>query len=113
METEITSKSNMKFNCIKCDFKCDKKGDWNRHLLTSKHIMMYNVTQCGTIKEQKTSDHICPNCNKVYTSRNGLWVHKKKCNVIDLETEFKVLSNLVLDVIKKISLSKEVEIVKL
>jgi hypothetical protein len=48
----------------------------------------------------------------ILTSRNGLWVHKKKCNVIDLETEFKVLSNLVLDVIKKISLSKEVEIVK-
>ena len=109
METEITSKSNMKFNCIKCDFKCSKKGDWNRHLLTSKHIMMYNMTKCDAIKHQKTSPHICSGCNKVYTSRNGLWVHKKKCIineniVIDVvekeETEFKVLTNLVLDVIK-------------
>ena len=109
METEITSKSNLKFNCNKCYFKCSKKGDWNRHLLTSKHIMMYNVTNCGAIKHQKTSTHICSVCNKVYTSRNGLWVHKKKCIineniVIDVvekeETEFKVLTNLVLDVIK-------------
>ena len=109
METEITSKKCEKFICNKCDFKCYKKGDWTRHLLTGKHKMMYNVTENDKNKHQKTSHHNCGNCNKLYTSRNGLWVHKKKCIVneniiLDVvekeETEFKVLTNLVLDVIK-------------
>jgi hypothetical protein len=109
MGTEITSKNVGKFSCKKCVFKCSKKGDWTRHLLTSKHKMMYNMTDCDTEKHQKTSTHSCSACNKTYTSRNGLWVHKKKCTineniVIDVveneETEFKVLTNLVLDVIK-------------
>ena len=112
METQITSKKSDKFSCNNCDFKCSKKGDWTRHLLTSKHKMMYNMTQCDENKHQKTSNHKCSNCNKLYTSRNGLWVHKKKCiivvndeniilDVVEKEdTEFKVLTNLVLDVIK-------------
>ena len=30
-------KSENKFECIFCDFKCSKKGDWNRHILSLKH----------------------------------------------------------------------------
>ena len=27
---------------------------------------------------------MCEICNKQYTSRNGLWKHKKTCNVINI-----------------------------
>ena len=30
-------KSESKFECIFCDFRCSKKGDWNRHILSLKH----------------------------------------------------------------------------
>ena len=30
-------KTESKFECIFCDFKCSKKGDWNRHILSLKH----------------------------------------------------------------------------
>ena len=58
------------FNCISCDFKCNKKGDWTRHINTSKHASYPNNI---------LYTHICANCNKKYNSRVGLWNHNKKC----------------------------------
>ena len=37
MDNKITSITSNNFICKKCDFKCSKKGDYNRHLLTAKH----------------------------------------------------------------------------
>ena len=76
MLTNFTSKNINLFYCENCDFKCCKKGDFNRHVLTSKH---QNLTQSNINLHQKTSNHICDNCNKIYKSRVGLWGHKKKC----------------------------------
>ena len=76
MLTDFTSKNINIFYCENCDFKCCKKGDYNRHVLTSKH---QNLTKTNIILHQKTSNHICDNCNKIYKSRVGLWSHNKKC----------------------------------
>ena len=72
-------KTSSKFYCKLCDFECCKKGDWTRHLNTSKHI---NRTLSNTNGTENTSDTLftCNNCNKQYKSRNGLWCHKKKCS---------------------------------
>ena len=78
MLTDFTSKNILFFYCENCDFKCSKKGDFNRHVLTSKH---QNLTKSNIILHQKTSNHICDNCSKTYKSRVGLWGHKKKCFV--------------------------------
>ena len=56
MLTDFTSKNILFFYCEKCDFKCCKKGDYNRHVLTSKH---QNLTKTNIILHQKTSNHIC------------------------------------------------------
>ena len=80
MLTNLTSKNIQNFVCENCDFKCSKKGDYNRHILTGKHI---KLTETNTFLHQKTSDHICEQCNKIYKSRVGLWSHKKKCNIDD------------------------------
>ena len=71
--TDITSKNIEKFVCEKCAFKCCKKGDWCRHILTSKHI---NVTTCDEL-HKNTSKYTCDKCSKCFKSRNGLWSHKK------------------------------------
>jgi Txe/YoeB family toxin of Txe-Axe toxin-antitoxin module len=65
--------------CKKCDFKCSKKYSWERHILTAKHQM---ETLGDNFGAKKGTDEIyqCENCNKIYSSRNGLWKHKKCCN---------------------------------
>jgi hypothetical protein len=104
METENTSKTGPKFVCESCDFKCSKKGDYNRHILTVKHKKMYN----GTFSDKNLHNYInqCNNCLKIYKSRNGLWLHSKNCkeekkeDTPKTEDEIKLLTNLVLEVVK-------------
>jgi hypothetical protein len=72
-----TSKNNQReYLCNFCHYKCCKKYNWDRHIMTSKHIEVTQKEQ----KEQNIKVYCCENCNKEYTSRNGLWKHKKICN---------------------------------
>ncbi len=75
-----TSKDIKKFVCKECDFSCCKKGDWNRHILRPKHINLTTPNGCVTINTS-TKTNTCNICGKNYKSRNGLWNHKKKCNI--------------------------------
>lgn len=59
-----------KFKCEICNFKCSKRGDYNRHIKTKKHI---NMTS------EEKEKYNCENCGKIYFNRTGLWRHKKKC----------------------------------
>jgi hypothetical protein len=78
MTNEITSKNIKKFYCESCDFKCDKKGDYNRHLHTVKH-------QALTYPNKKTSKNIklyeCE-CGNSYKHASSLCGHKKKCSIV-------------------------------
>ena len=66
----------MKFFCEKCNYKCNKQSEYNKHLLTAKHEKLTNLTK----KSPKISNpYMCCNCDKVYKSRMGLWQHKQKC----------------------------------
>ena len=74
------------YNCHLCDYKCSKKYNLDRHLLTCKHL---KVTQGdeeykkGGENEEQPKQSImvkkydCPYCDKIYASRNGLWKHTK------------------------------------
>jgi hypothetical protein len=72
-----------KYICNFCNYKCIKKYNWNKHILTSKHIEASSgdilVTKSG--KKVANKRYCCENCNKEYTSRNGLWKHNKICNI--------------------------------
>ena len=86
----FTPKNSEKFICDKCDFKCCKKGDWNRHLTTSKHI---HLTFSNIVSDTKNIFN-CNFCNKIYNSRNGLWNHKKKCKANENNTQLSESSEL-------------------
>ena len=76
MLTKFTSFTSKNFVCQTCDFKCSKKGDWNRHILSSKHKnvdkMLTNV-DADDIKPYKCE------CGKIYKHRQSLYVHKQTC----------------------------------
>ena len=75
METQNTSKSADEFICEKCNFKCSKRGDYNRHLATGKHKRINLETK----KTSFTSHQFVCDCGKEYKNRDGLWKHKRKC----------------------------------
>ena len=83
MSTDFTSKNIEKFDCEICDFKCCKKGDYNRHVLTSKHKKQTEINGLSTNFPKNTittvESFICSNCNKQYKERSGLWRHIKNC----------------------------------
>jgi regulator of replication initiation timing len=89
MDDKNSQKLAKNYRCECCDYECCKQSDYNKHLLTSKHKKMTQFTK----KAAKLADagFVC-NCGKEYTTRQGLWKHKKLCpdpfetNKIVLET---------------------------
>jgi hypothetical protein len=77
---KMSKMSNNEYICDTCDYKCSKKFNWDRHILSLKHIKATNSNISATQNEQKGApEYICKNCNKEYKDRTGLWRHKKKC----------------------------------
>jgi len=72
-----SAKSAKIYSCNFCIIECSKKNDYDRHLLTSKHIANASGDKKPAIKVL----FACINCDKEYNSRNGLWKHNKICNV--------------------------------
>jgi len=117
MLTFLTPKNAANFECIKCDFKCCKQSEFDRHLVTRKHKMLTN-TDTG-LTEKTPTNFLCE-CGKMYKHRQSLSFHKKKCQekepkdknedkdlsdkeiikmLIKENSEFK---NMILDVVKTI-----------
>ena len=95
---DFTPKIDKNFYCETCDFKCCKTGDWNRHLLTAKHKKYVKGDVLVTNGDANYIIYICDVCNKNYTSRNGLWKHKKKCqinNTTDLSNKDELIMMLI------------------
>ena len=71
-----SNKSKSKFICDKCNYTTTRKSQWDRHLLTSKHINGKNGNCKGN---SKSSINICPKCKKQYAHKSGLSRHIKMC----------------------------------
>ena len=84
LDINFTPKNAIKLYCEKCDFKCIKKSDWNRHILTRKHV---NGHLGHDKKAQKTPIHICTYCSKKFKTNSGLYKHKKKCSIIQQDNK--------------------------
>ena len=65
-----------KFICEKCEYKCCNKFDFNKHLVTRKHIVTNNTKD----KSQKIAKiYICGVCNNEYKHQSSLCKHTKTC----------------------------------
>jgi Txe/YoeB family toxin of Txe-Axe toxin-antitoxin module len=87
--TEKTKKNEIIYCCKICDFNTCKKTDFNRHLLTIKHISN-KLSTADNGKNEKI--YICDCCDKKFKDRSGLWRHKQKC-FSHKENESKITSN--------------------
>ena len=99
--------------CSYCDFKCSKKSNFDKHLLTTKHISQSqgykkDIKKCRKMPKLIEEHNRC-HCGKTYIYPSGLWRHKKVCkfnhheseNINLLQTtENEELKNIILDVVK-------------
>ena len=78
-----------KYYCITCDYECSKKYNWSKHINTLKHklVTVGDIFVAKDGKQIVNKYYRCENCNKEYSSRNGLWKHNKKCQHNNLVTE--------------------------
>ena len=89
MMTDDDSKRAIKgqhFYCNLCHYKCLKKYHFERHLLTEKHKKFQNDDQIMTNDDQNGQKgqiilFTCE-CGKKYKYKQGLSVHKKKCDFL-------------------------------
>jgi hypothetical protein len=108
MDDIFTPKNAYKYLCKNCDFKCCKDSDWERHILSRKHLkddkMMTNDDNFTPKNADLSKNYVCE-CGKYYSYRQGLWKHKQICSEIkqndEQESGLKMLTNLVLDVVKQ------------
>ena len=73
---KMSKTSNNILSCDLCNYKCCKKYNFDRHLLSVKHEKQQKMSK----NEQNEQYHCCENCGKQYMNRTGLWRHKKTCN---------------------------------
>jgi hypothetical protein len=64
--------------CEKCNYYCSHKGDFNKHLRTSKHLIDKN----DNIFTPKIPQIYKCNCGNEYNHMSGLSRHRKKCNYL-------------------------------
>lgn len=67
------------FVCNKCHFVTSHKPNYERHILTIKHISVTNANKMLTKKNEKERHHECF-CGRVYKHKPSLLRHKKTCD---------------------------------
>jgi hypothetical protein len=74
----MSEKSLKLYYCSNCDYETKNKKDYNKHLLTQKHL--------NSMNENKL---FCE-CGKSYSCRQSLFVHSKKCYTFKEDEEKKI-----------------------
>ncbi|NBO23928.1 MAG: hypothetical protein EBU93_01620 [Chlamydiae bacterium] len=87
----LTEKVPSKYHCENCDYTTSRNSQYSRHLQTAKHKKLTLVNEKVPISSELEIK--CENCKKCYSSRVGLWKHKKKCDI----TDSLVIMNLIKD----------------
>lgn len=84
--TMMTEKTPTFFACKICDYTSSKESDYNRHIATRKHQ--------NNVKNAKKNACVC---GKAFMHRQGLHVHRKKCQqyiskgVSDYDFEYDII----------------------
>ena len=97
------------FHCKLCDYKCSKRGDFNRHILTNKHIRLTETNKNASKNITQTqSENVCE-CGKIYKHKSSLCKHKKTCNFCNDNTIITNKNNLENLVIQLMSENNEIK----
>jgi len=111
MEVFLSPKNPQKYNCLNCDYHTSNKKDYIKHKTTAKHKKNMDGSILEVLEVKKIPTFVCE-CSRKFKTHSGLWKHKQKCksndflninneNIDNDESNVKVLTNLVLEVVKQ------------
>jgi hypothetical protein len=76
------------FCCNLCDYNTSKKYNYDKHIITTKHLSNVAGNQIFPKKVAKvakvakeSSIFTCNSCGIQYITNSGLWKHRQKCNM--------------------------------
>jgi len=76
MANDLPIFTHSKFNCTTCSFISSNKKDYNRHMMTAKHMRLINTNDNS--QNLPLNAHTCI-CGKEYKHAPSLSKHKKSC----------------------------------
>ena len=81
-----------RFYCKLCDYRTCKKSSFNNHNKSVKHKNNELTTSDNQLMPKLclSTKYLCPNCDKKFNDRSGLWRHNKKCIPISFNTDEKI-----------------------
>ena len=104
MDDKKILKNPTEYFCEICNYNTLYKKDYNKHLLTAKHIRITNYNNNILVVPKILSKIFKCNCGKEYKNRQGLFKHKQKCTykseIIIQENQI-INTNLIIDIIKE------------
>ena len=89
MSTKKVPKVPKFYYCKNCDYNTCRKSQYDRHLLTSKHIKSTNFQPFSSESSSFLNKFNC-SCGK--EEKSGLWRHKKICKTENITEENKIIS---------------------
>jgi hypothetical protein len=87
-KSKNSQKTRNEYYCGDCDYYTSRKNDYEKHILTKKHLKktLKNVEKSLKKSVKSRKIYICELCDSKYKDRSGLWRHKKIC-MVDSESE--------------------------
>ena len=104
--------NNMPYICNDCEYATRSKKDYNKHILTRKHVRITTDNGLSSLVYK------CE-CGKTYQHQSGLCKHRHKCKgaindiSVEIDTNNEHISNKLIDVIKETVSSKDNLIIEL
>lgn len=90
-----------KFFCKKCNYSTERKSQFDRHLMTAKHLNVDNVDKNVDKKVPKGSKPFSCECGAQYKHRQSLSIHRRKCKFIEINNSNNDITNAVENTIKE------------
>ena len=92
MEIKASSKIAVFFECNKCNYKCSKQSEWDRHIKTLKHTKNANGNKKNINHVEKCSVNMfCDNCNigckRIYDWNRHVLTNKHLKNINQVKNE--------------------------
>ena len=79
MANESSKKVAANFYCEMCDYTTCKKFNYDKHILTLKHLDTKHTKSKTKLCSKKVATEFICSCGKEYLHQSSLWNHRQKC----------------------------------